>query len=158
MVLKALKCSVLISWNEESTSYKRKKMIMNHKQKLGYMALGAGILALGIIIGQFVTPDIEAQNNGVFDQVYCKGLTIVDNSGNPRITLNVDGGEKRANIAIWGKNKKTAAYLGSSEDGSLFVLNFLSGESGVTLSVFEELGAGNISLSNKADDKIWGAP
>ena len=29
---------------------------MNYKQKLGYMALG-------IIIGQVVTPDIEAQSN-----------------------------------------------------------------------------------------------
>ena len=36
---------------------------MNHKQKFGYMALGAGILTLGIIIGQVVTPDIEAQSN-----------------------------------------------------------------------------------------------
>ena len=35
---------------------------MNYKQKLGYMALGAGILAVGIIIGQWGTPDIEAQN------------------------------------------------------------------------------------------------
>ncbi len=34
---------------------------MNHKQKLGYMPLGAGILAVGIIIGQVVTPDIEAE-------------------------------------------------------------------------------------------------
>ena len=31
---------------------------MNYKQKLGYMALGAGLLAIGIIIGQFITPDI----------------------------------------------------------------------------------------------------
>ncbi len=33
---------------------------MNHKQKLGYMALGALILAIGITIGQFITPNIEA--------------------------------------------------------------------------------------------------
>ena len=30
---------------------------MNHKQKLGYMAIGAGILAIGIIIGQIITPE-----------------------------------------------------------------------------------------------------
>ena len=29
---------------------------MNHKQKLGYTLLGAGIMAVGITIGQFVTP------------------------------------------------------------------------------------------------------
>ena len=43
--------------------------MVNHKPKLGYMALGAGILALGIIIGQWGTPDIEAQSNGVFDEI-----------------------------------------------------------------------------------------
>ena len=29
---------------------------MNHRQKLGYMVLGALILAIGITIGQFITP------------------------------------------------------------------------------------------------------
>ena len=51
---------------------------MNHKQKLGYMALGAGILALGIIIGQWGTPDIEAQSNGVFDEITCRKNLIID--------------------------------------------------------------------------------
>ena len=32
---------------------------MNHKQKLGYMALGAGIMAVGIIIGQIIPLDIN---------------------------------------------------------------------------------------------------
>ena len=54
---------------------------MNHKQKLGYMALGALILAVGITIGQFVTPNIEAQNNGVFDKVVCRELEVVDKAG-----------------------------------------------------------------------------
>ena len=54
---------------------------MNHKQKLGYMALGAGIMALGMIIGQWGTPDIEAQNNGVFDEIVCTGLTVVNHAG-----------------------------------------------------------------------------
>ena len=61
---------------------------MNHKQKLGYMALGAGILALGITIGQIITPDIEAQNNGVFDQIQCNRLTVVNDSGEERISLS----------------------------------------------------------------------
>lgn len=69
---------------------------MNHKQKLGYMALGAGILALGIIIGQFVTPDIEAQSNGVFDEIQCKKLTVGDKWGK-RIEL----GEHGNNVTIY---------------------------------------------------------
>ena len=46
---------------------------MNTLQKLGYMALGVGLLAVGIIIGQWGTPDIEAQSNGVFDEITCRG-------------------------------------------------------------------------------------
>ena len=64
---------------------------MNHKQKLGYMALGAGILAVGIMIGQFVTPDIEAQSAGVFDEITCRLLTVVDEKGKRRIALTRHG-------------------------------------------------------------------
>ena len=61
---------------------------MNQKQKLGYMALGAGIMALGIIIGQFITPNIEAQNNGVVDHIVCRSLTVVDRAGRSAISLS----------------------------------------------------------------------
>ena len=30
-------------------------------------------MAVGIIIGQFITPNIEAQSNGVFDKIPCAG-------------------------------------------------------------------------------------
>ena len=66
---------------------------MNHKQKLGYMALGAGILAIGIIIGQWGTPDIEAQNKGVFDEIQCKNLIIVDDAGKRAIELGQNGND-----------------------------------------------------------------
>ena len=36
---------------------------MNQKQKLGYMVLGAAIMAIAIMIGQAITPNIEAQNS-----------------------------------------------------------------------------------------------
>ena len=38
---------------------------MNYKQKLGYTLLGAAVMAVGIIIGQLSTPNIEAQSNSV---------------------------------------------------------------------------------------------
>ena len=60
---------------------------MNHKQKLGYMALGALILAIGITIGQFITPPIEAQSNGVFDEIACRRLSVVDEKGEATIYL-----------------------------------------------------------------------
>ena len=61
---------------------------MTYKQKLGYMLLGAGILALGIIIGQWGTPDIEAQSNGVFDKITCREIEVVDKDGNKAIVLH----------------------------------------------------------------------
>ena len=60
---------------------------MNYKQKLGYMALGAGLLAVGIIIGQWGTPDIEAQSNGVFDKIACREIEVIDKDGNEAIRL-----------------------------------------------------------------------
>ena len=51
---------------------------MNKKQKLGYTLLGAGIMAVGVTIGQFVTPDIKAQAEGVFEKVVCRELYVVD--------------------------------------------------------------------------------
>ena len=71
---------------------------MNYKQKLGYMALGAGILALGITIGQFITPDIEAQNNGVFDEIACRSLKVVNEFGMTGIELNAMKGGNRVII------------------------------------------------------------
>ena len=68
---------------------------MNHKQKLGYMALGAGIMALGIIIGQVITPNIEAQSNGVFDKITCRELEVVDQDGTPAIVLESKDYTKR---------------------------------------------------------------
>ena len=60
---------------------------MNHKQKLGYILLGAGIMAVGITIGQFVTPTLDAQSNGVFDKVVCREIEVVDKDGNKAIAL-----------------------------------------------------------------------
>ena len=87
---------------------------MNHKQKLGYMALGAGILALGIIIGQWGTPDIEAQSNGVFDEITCRSLKVVDETGvKVSIGVNADGGF----IKVDDKDRELQALIGSTEHG-----------------------------------------
>ena len=61
---------------------------MTHKQKLGYMGLGAAILALGIAIGQVLTPNLDAQQNGVFNRIECNTLTLVDELGGEQIQLS----------------------------------------------------------------------
>ena len=86
---------------------------MNHKQKLGYMALGAGILAIGIIIGQVITPNIEAQQNGFFDTITCRELKVVDKNGKTAIRLSTFLGAN--GVSILDKKGKLAIALSSSE-------------------------------------------
>ena len=64
---------------------------MNHKQKFLYTLLGAGIMAVGIIIGQLVTPDIKAQSNAVFDEIVCRKLTVVNEGGEQMVALTGEG-------------------------------------------------------------------
>ena len=63
---------------------------MNYRQKLGYTALGAIIMLIGLTIGTIVAPPLIAQNTGVFDTIECKSLTILDNNGQPAINLVSD--------------------------------------------------------------------
>ena len=117
---------------------------MNHKQKLGYMALGAGILTLGIIIGQFVTPDIEAQNNGVFDKITCRELEVVDAKGDKAIVLISEefrgkgiGGEDyeiwENKMVFYKRQGKEAVKLVVEKSGSEILLNDRKGNRGVWL-------------------------
>ena len=88
---------------------------MNHKQKLGYTFLGAGIMAVGIIIGQFITPNIEAQNNGYFDKITCRELEVVDKDGKKAIVLQSDekGSRGQVNrVVVYDSQNKGANVVG----------------------------------------------
>ena len=113
---------------------------MNHKQKLGYMALGAGILAIGITIGQFVISDSEAQSNGymalgavvllgavgltnppsnsVFDKITCRRLEVVDEKGNQLVVLEGREamlGKKLGNITVYDTKGNQSVLLNGGE-------------------------------------------
>ena len=88
---------------------------MNHKQKLGYTLLGAGILAIGIIIGQIITPDIEAQSNGVFDEITCRSLRIVDKDGKAKVILAAE--EEQGNgVFLYDKKGKVMIALATFDE------------------------------------------
>lgn len=92
---------------------------MNHNHKLGYMALGAGVMALGIIIGQWGTPDIEAQADGVFNKIQCRQLEVIDENGNSMISLvgrMIAINEERGKPAIW-------LYGGGTSGNQVFIFN-----------------------------------
>jgi hypothetical protein len=63
---------------------------MNHKQKLGYIVLGAVIMLVGIGIGVVVSPPLIAQRNEVFGEIECTKLTVVDKSWKSAIELATD--------------------------------------------------------------------
>ena len=83
---------------------------MNNKQKLGYTLLGAGIMAVGITIGQWGTPGIEAQSNGVFDKITCRELEVVDKDGNKAIGLQSN--DKSNSVSVYDRQGEQAIDLG----------------------------------------------
>ena len=87
---------------------------MNNKQKLGYILLGAGIMAVGITIGQWGTPGIEAQNNGMFDKIVCRELEVVDKDGNKAIGLQSN--DKSNSLSVYHRQGKQAIYLGTENN------------------------------------------
>ena len=110
---------------------------MNHKQKLGYMALGAGVLAIGIIIGQVITPDIEAQSNGVFDEIQCTRLTVVDKQGDVAVLLAT--GEDGGLVLVYGKEDGGSAGMTTDEHGGL-VLVYGKDGGGTRIGIGEHSG------------------
>ena len=107
---------------------------MNHKQKLGYTLLGAGIMAVGITIGQFITPNIEAQGNGVFDKIICREIEVLDKDGNKSIGLRSN--DKANSVSIYDRRGNIAAVLGTEEDGT-------------RLTFWEEFGQKALVLESK---------
>ena len=155
---------------------------MNNQQKLGYTLLGAGIMAIGITIGQFITPDIKAQSNGVFDEITCRRLKVVDKLGRDAITLNageesngmrifdktqapaiiLSGGfvrdEAKDNlIQIFGRAESNGILLITDETSSLVKLFDSAGNSAVFLGAHEEEG-NSAGIFDKVGNIRWSAP
>ena len=93
---------------------------MNHKQKLGYTLLGAGIMAVGITMGQFITPNIEAQLNGVFDKITCREIEVVNKDGNKTIALFSDGDSAR--LIVYNSQGKQGIKLESGGWGNYVIV------------------------------------
>ena len=82
---------------------------MNHKQKLGYTVLGAVIMLVGLAVGAIVSPPLIAQRNGVFDEIQCSKLTVINKAGKRAVVL--DAGEERNGVNVFDKQEKPAVSL-----------------------------------------------
>ena len=79
------------------------------------MGLGAVIMLIGLAVGAIVSPPLIAQRNGVFDEIQCTKLTVVDNMGEKAVVLRSD--KKTGNRVIVLDNMgNRAVLLGSYKD------------------------------------------
>ena len=111
---------------------------MNYKQKLGYTLLGAAVMAVGIIIGQLSTPNIEAQSNGVFDEIQCNKLTVVDRWARPAIILYAV--EHGNGILVNNTADEPTLFLVASEDEHSLIFANTVGNPAVRLMSNKEEG------------------
>lgn len=119
---------------------------MNYKQKLGYTALGAAIMLIGMWLSPLIAPPVTAQHNGVFDEIQCKKLTVVDSKGKKAVELT--GGEKWGNaVEVFNeqgnetKYPQTAVVLHSNVFGNGVTVYNEQMERAVSLTSFPSVDA-----------------
>ena len=89
---------------------------MTHMQRSGYMFLGAGLLALGIIIGRMIETRTVVQSDGVFEKIQCRELEVVDSQGNKAIALQShDTSNGMVIFDSWGQGQ-AAVFLGTIDE------------------------------------------
>ena len=109
---------------------------MNCKQKSGYMLLGAGLLAVGIIIGRLIEARMEAQSVGVFEKISCREFELVSATGNKAISLRSD--DKSNGLSLYDKQGNLVMSLASID------------EVGSGLSVYDRYGRLMIGLTSSS--------
>ena len=111
---------------------------MNHKQKLGYMVLGAVIMLVGLGLGAIVSPPLIAQRNGVFDEIECSKLTVVDK--NDKLAIILAANEDENGIVLLNQAGTMSARLSADKDGSSLGLFNAEGEQSIALLGTEKGG------------------
>ena len=82
---------------------------MNQKQRFGYTTLGAVIMLVGIGMVSIVSPPLIAQRDGVFGEIECTKLRVVDKAGKTAVRLSAD--ENGNHVTVVDKMGKTSGYV-----------------------------------------------
>ena len=149
---------------------------MKQKMCVRSMFLGAGIMAVGITIGQFIAPNIEAQSNGVFDEIQCTELTVMDKNGKSAIRLGsydegncvfiydkrgkvgaiLCAGDQGTSVSIYDKYQKRGIGLDTVETGNSVVVYDKRGKEAIGL---DAVRTGNwVSVYDRQGNIRWQAP
>ena len=94
---------------------------MRHKVNVRDMALGAGIMLIGLAAGAIVTTPLIAQREDVFGEIQCSRLVVVDETGKPAITLATDAKEhglpeKQNAVIVYNKSGEKAVVIGTHRE------------------------------------------
>ena len=94
---------------------------MEHKVNVRDMALGAGIMLIGLAVGAIVTTLLIAQRDDMFGEIQCSRLVVVDETGKPAITLATDAKEhglpeKQNALIVYNKSGVKAVVIGTYRD------------------------------------------
>ncbi len=95
------------------------------------MGLGAVIMLIGLAVGAIVSPPLIAQRSGVFDDIVCSRLTVVNHAGEHMIDLI------------------------SGEDGNMIRLSDKAGTPQMALSVHDDANSIMISNKNNRGIGVW---
>ena len=132
---------------------------MNHKQKIGYTILGAGIMLIGMLIDNLTSSPVTAQNDG---EITCQKLTFVDETGKPLFTFSAK--KKNTNsldsllsgitetLFIRDKDGKSAIELSTGTEGGRVDVHGKDGEPAISLIPYDF--GGNVLVRNNNNGKV----
>ena len=103
------------------------------------MGLGAVIMLIGLAVGAIVSPPLVAQHDGVFDEIQCRRLEVVDENGNSSILLVSN--KAGVAVAVLNKQGEIAIGLTSTESVNAVDVSDKQGEVAIRLASIEELNA-----------------
>ena len=125
---------------------------MNHKQKLGYTFLGVMATLIGIGVGSILSPPLVAQRNGVFDEVQCNKLTVVDRWG--KAAINLYAVEQGNGILVSNIGGEPAFFLLAGEDENSVTVANKVGNPAVRLIASKEEGSRISVVDNAGEEAV----
>ena len=117
---------------------------MNSKQKVGYTLLGAVIMLVGIGVGAIVSPPLIAQHNGVFDEIQCSTLRVIDKSG--KDVVHIAASEDGNAVTVVDRSGNRAVQLVASENGNAVTVFNRSGNRAIQVGAKETMKGNEYSV------------
>ena len=116
-------------------------------------------MLVGLGLGAIVSPPLIAQSDGVFGEIRCSSLTVVDKRGEPAVII--ESNEDGNGMILYDQAGKDAAILHTKDDGTTLSIyrpagtraaSLVSNEDGGGLGLFDN--EGEIAINTQVVDKV----